>query len=211
MTEDKAKILLYSRKKFYREGFYKITMDEISSELRVSKKTIYKHFPSKEILVREICNLSTSDVEKHINSILENSDNVVEKFVKLMIMYSNFIIHISENWLRDLRIHAPEVGKHIDETRSEKINKIFSKLLVQGKKEKLIENYPSPIIIALFTSTLRAIINPDFLIANKFSIKDAFWKSYEILMKGILTDRGNKIFNKAKIKLQKEIKFEIIT
>ncbi|MBK7254925.1 MAG: helix-turn-helix transcriptional regulator, partial [Ignavibacteria bacterium] len=50
-TEEKEKILNYSRNKFHREGFYKTSMDEISSELHISKKTIYKYFSSKEKLL----------------------------------------------------------------------------------------------------------------------------------------------------------------
>jgi AcrR family transcriptional regulator len=35
-------------------GFHKTTMDEIAKELRISKKTIYKHFSSKDELVRAV-------------------------------------------------------------------------------------------------------------------------------------------------------------
>ncbi|MBL7128958.1 MAG: helix-turn-helix transcriptional regulator, partial [Ignavibacteria bacterium] len=50
-TDDRDKILNFARQKFHREGFYKISMDEIAKELHVSKKTIYKYFPSKEKLL----------------------------------------------------------------------------------------------------------------------------------------------------------------
>ena len=62
-AKDRKKILEHSRRKFHAEGFYKISMDEIAGDLRISKKTIYKHFPSKEELLKAICNDTTSIIQ----------------------------------------------------------------------------------------------------------------------------------------------------
>ena len=52
--KEKEKISNYSQEVFFKSGFYKITMDEIAQGLRVSKKTIYKYFPSKHILLETV-------------------------------------------------------------------------------------------------------------------------------------------------------------
>ncbi|HMS34369.1 MAG TPA: hypothetical protein PKC91_09795, partial [Ignavibacteria bacterium] len=109
-------------------------------------------------------------------------------------------------WLRDLSIHAPDIKKNIDEMKNEQVNKVFTKLLEQGKKDKLIENYPTPIIIASFNSSLKTVLNHDFLINNKFSLQNAFKITYEMILNGILTDAGKSKFKKAKVLLAKEIK-----
>jgi AcrR family transcriptional regulator len=204
--EDREKILKHSRKKFHREGFYKISMDEIASELRVSKKTIYKHFPSKDKLLEEICSDTSCEVMKIIDVIIDGKDDVVVKFVKILNMHSNFTMNISDKWLRDLTIHAPLIKKNIDEMKNKQINIVMKKLLEQGKKEKLIENYPSPIIINTFTASLMSVLTPEFLINNKFSMHDAFKITYEMLLNGILTENGKEKFRKTKTILAKEIK-----
>ena len=51
---EKDKILNYSKDRFFKDGFYKVTMDNIASGMRISKKTIYKYFTSKESLVESI-------------------------------------------------------------------------------------------------------------------------------------------------------------
>ncbi|MEO8665481.1 MAG: TetR/AcrR family transcriptional regulator [Ignavibacteria bacterium] len=205
-SEDREKILKYSRQKFHREGFYKISMDELAGELRVSKKTIYKYFPSKDKLLEEICSDTSCDIMKNVDTILDGEEDVVVKFVKLLNMHSNFTMNISEKWLKDLSIHAPDIKKNIDEMKNSQINKVLRKLLEQGKKEKLIENYPVQIIIASFTSSIMSVMTPDFLINNKFSIQDAFKITYEMLLNGILTATGKEKFKKTKALLAKEIK-----
>lgn len=205
-SDDKRKILKHSRNKFHNEGFYKISMDEIANELRISKKTIYKYFPSKEKLLEEICSDTSCEIMSKIEIIIEGKEDVVVKFVKLLNMHSNFTMNISDKWLNDLSIHAPGIKKNIDEMKNEQINKVFRKLLEQGKKEKLIENFPTPIIITSFNSSLISVLNPDFLINNKFSMQEAFKITYEMLLNGILTSTGKEKFKKIKALLAKEIK-----
>lgn len=204
-TEEKEKILNYSRNKFHREGFYKTSMDEISSELHISKKTIYKYFPSKEKLLEEICSGTSCDIANRLDNIVDGNDNVVIKFVRILNFHSNFSRNISDKWLRDLSIHAPDIKKNIDEKKNERINKVVEKLLEQGKKEKLIEDYPSKLIILAFNSSLTSALNSDFLINNNFSMHDAFRITYEMLLNGILTEKGKIQFYKTKTDLDKEI------
>ncbi|MBL0105776.1 MAG: TetR/AcrR family transcriptional regulator [Ignavibacteria bacterium] len=204
-SEEKEKILNYSRNKFHREGFYKTSMDEISSELHISKKTIYKYFSSKEKLLEEICSGTSCDIGNRLDSIVDGKDNVVIKFVRILNFHSNFSRNISDKWLRDLSIHAPDIKKNIDEKKNERINKVVEKLLEQGKKEKLIEDYPSKLIILAFNSSLTSALNSDFLINNNFSMHDAFRITYEMLLNGILTEKGKVQFYKTKTDLDKEI------
>ncbi|MBL7129233.1 MAG: TetR/AcrR family transcriptional regulator, partial [Ignavibacteria bacterium] len=199
------KILNFARQKFHREGFYKISMDEIAKELHVSKKTIYKYFPSKEKLLEEICKVTSEFLEKHVDEIVHDKTDVVTKFVKLLYLHSNFMMNISEKWLEDLRIHAPGIKCEIDDTRDEKIIFITTKLLEEGKKAKLIENYPAPIIISILTSSFAGIFNPDFIIQNKFSLQDAFEYTYDIIMNGILTNKGKEKYKKTKPLLSKKL------
>jgi len=206
LSEDRLRILKYSRSKFHSEGFYKTTMDELARELHVSKKTIYKYFPSKENLLQEICLDTSCEIMSKMESIIDGTEDVVVKFVRLLNMHSNFTMNISDKWLRDLSVHAPGIRKDLDEMKNEQVNKVFTKLLEQGKREKLIENYPTPIIIASFNSSLKSVLNHDFLINNKFSIHNAFKITYEMLLNGILTVTGKDKFKKAKVLLAKEIK-----
>ena len=204
--EESSKILKYSRQKFHKEGFYKTTMDELASELHVSKKTIYKYFPSKEKLLENICSDTSNEIMNNMEVIVEGKGNVVVKFVKLLNMHNNISLNISDKWIKDLSVHAPDLKKNIDEMKNHNINKVMKKLLEQGKKEKLIENYPTPIIILTFVSSLMAVMNHDFLINNKFTVQNAFKTTYEMLLNGILTESGKENFKKTKALLAKEIK-----
>lgn len=208
MTEvqlEKEKIIKFAEDKFFSEGFYKITMDEIAQELQISKKTIYKFFPSKEKLVEEISDDVINSVCGNVEKIVDCGENVVIKFVKMLYMYNNNLVKFSDKWYRDLQLHTPHIWQKIDKMRTEKIYMGAKKLLEQGKREKLVENYPSEIMVSAFVSTIRAVMNPEFILVNKFSMQQAFKYSYEMLLNGILTELGKQKYQETKKLFEREI------
>jgi len=205
INPEKDKILKFAQQKFFAEGFYKTTMDEISRELQMSKKTIYKYFPSKEKLVEEITDEMLNDAQCEIGAIIDSDDSAVIKFVKMLNKYMTNVNKFSERWYRDLQLHTPHIWKKIEVLREEKIIRGSKKLIEQGKREKLIEHYPAEIIIAAFISTIRTVMNPDFILANKFSMQQAFKYTFELLLSGILTVQGRELYEKAKLRFEKEL------
>jgi len=205
INPEKDKIIKFAQQKFFAEGFYKTTMDEISRDLQMSKKTIYKYFPSKEKLVEEITDEMLNDAQCEIGIIIDSEDSAVIKFVKMLNKYMTNVNKFSERWYRDLQLHTPHIWKKIEALREEKIIRGSKKLIEQGKREKLIEHYPAEIIIAAFISTIRTVMNPDFILANKFSMQQAFKYTFELLLSGILTVQGRELYEKAKLRFEKEL------
>jgi AcrR family transcriptional regulator len=205
INPEKDKIIKFAQQKFFSKGFYKTTMDEISRELQMSKKTIYKYFPSKEILVEEITDEMLSGAVCEIDNIVDGDESVVIKFVKMLHRYMNNTARFSERWYRDLQLHTPHIWTKIDKVREEKIIRGARKLLEQGKREKLVEHYPSEIIVASFIATIRSVMNPDFILANRFSMHQAFKYTFDLLLNGILTRQGKELYVKAKEQFEKEL------
>ena len=69
----KDKIMSKASDLFLKLGFKSVTMDDIAGEMCISKKTIYKYFCNKEILIEE----STAMVHAEIHSIIEQIVNNV--------------------------------------------------------------------------------------------------------------------------------------
>ena len=204
MSGDKyrIKILNYSRQKFFRQGFYKTSMDEISSELRISKKTIYKFFDTKEDLVSQIINYSLENDEIILDEIINSVDNVIIKFIRIMSYLQMRFSELSEYWLRDLQIHIPKKWEALDEFRVIKVNSVMKKLIEQGKREKSIKNLDSSLIIEITISSMRMILRNDFLTKNKLTVVDAYLQIFDLLLNGILTEKGKRMYNSEKRKIK---------
>jgi hemerythrin len=197
MSNDKEKILKTASDVFFSRGFYKIPVDDIAALLKMSKKTIYKHFATKEDLVREVAYLF---IKTHSNNIsnINNEYNAVEKLFYIFKYLGNMLININEKWFSDIQEQSPEIWTKIEIFRSRFMTQNISKIIEQGKREKYIVNYPSPIMINIFISSIRGIINPAFILNNKIPAFKALESTLNILINGILTVKGKNLMKKLK-------------
>ena len=72
----------------------------------------------------------------------------------------------------------------------------ISRLINQGKSEGYIVDYPTDIIVMFFVSSIRGIINPDFIIQRKLEPESIMQPTINLLMNAILTEKGKELFNK---------------
>ncbi len=198
MEEEKEKIFEYAIDKFLREGFYKTTMDDLASQLRMSKKTIYKYFPSKDELLKEVIFTFLSSRAAQIKAIIDSEENAVTKFFKLVEYLGSIIIRFSDKWISDIQMYTPLLWKEIDKFRTKMMYANLMKIIRQGINEGYFVDKPAEIVVTIFVSSLRGTVNPDFIMNNKFSVTTALDTTLEILMNGIMSDKGKKIFGRLK-------------
>jgi AcrR family transcriptional regulator len=194
---EKQKILIFASEKFMREGFYKTSMDSLATELQMSKKTIYKYFSSKNELVETVVKSFMTQVKQKIDSVIKEEDNSLIRALHLFEIMIEVTTKFSDKWIKDIRIHLPELWKTIDEFRTKRAYAVLGSIIQQGQKEGIIIEKPADLIIHLYVTAMRSIVNPDFLYYQKMSYKEAIQSTFEILFNGILTPNGKKQFKKS--------------
>lgn len=201
-TSEQDKILEFTHDKFIKEGFYRTSMDEIARDMQISKKTIYKFFPSKENLLEAVFDMRSRKVQVILNSIVDSDDDCVTKFVQILNTIKRNALNCSESWFRDIRLHAPHLHKKLEDLRAKKIYQIMTKLIEQGKREKLIENIPPLVLITAYVGAIEGVTNADFIMNSKFTMQDVMRITAEIFLNGFLTPLGREKYSTSKKKLE---------
>jgi AcrR family transcriptional regulator len=194
--EDQNKIIEMTEEKFFRDGFYKTTMDEVASEIKMSKKTIYKFFPSKEDLVTAIAKHFMAGVKSKVVPALNSDKNAIEKLAELNSILAKISQKVSTKRMDEIRTYFPSLWTEIDSFRTKMMFGNITKVIDQGKAEGLFIDYPTPIIMNTLVSAVRSTVNPEFILINNFSIAKAALYTFKIVIGGIVTEKGRKIFNK---------------
>ena len=194
--DDQAKIIEQVEDKLFKEGFYKTTMDNVASELGMSKKTIYKFFPSKDDLVMAIAKHFMNGMKNKIVPALSSDKNAIEKLAELIGILAKASEKISPQRMDEIRKYFPNLWNEIDKFRTQMMFGNITKVIDQGKAEGLFIDYPTSIIMNVLVASVRNIVNPDFILNNNFSIIEAARYAFKIIIGGIVTDKGKKIFNK---------------
>jgi AcrR family transcriptional regulator len=196
--EEMEKILGFARETFLKEGFYKITMDDIAARLHMSKKTIYKYFPSKEELVKDVMKTHMRLTLEKIKIHICQDSNAVEKLFDIFNIVGQNILKVNEKMIMDLQYYSPAIWKEVDDFRTKQITANFSKIFEQGKTEGYFINIKTGIVLSVFIASIRAIVNPEYALNSGINLQESFTAIIEILMNGILNEKGKKIFNKLK-------------
>ncbi len=195
-ADPRTRILEFAFKEFTQHGFNKYSMDELASNLKMSKKTIYSFFPTKEDLIREAVHSFFEMNAAIIKSFLEQDSSAVSKFIAVISHFSKVMQTFSNKWVHDLQVLTPELWSDIEKRRRLIISNVIAVLWKQGIEEGTFKPYPMEIVLQVYLSALNAVVNPGFISTLPYSVNEAFQIVTEILTNGFATEKGNKQIKK---------------
>ena len=136
----KDKIISKAKEMFLKLGFKSITMDDIACEMCISKKTIYKYFSNKELLIEESTQLVHKEVHETINSIVAKNYNAIEENFEIRRMFKEMFKSAETSPLYQLKKHYVEVYNKVLGSQIEICECCFRDNILKGISEGLYRN-----------------------------------------------------------------------
>jgi AcrR family transcriptional regulator len=202
-NDDEARILDAATDRFLNTGFYKVTMDEIASDLRMSKKTVYKFFPSKEVLLREIVHSIMKRVEAEVEGIAASEKPFEDKLTAVLVLVGKVMRRMSRPFMSDIQRFAPNLWKEMETFRRDHIFSKIQQMVRQAKREGVFrEDLDADLFFLVLTTAMQGIMNPLVLSQQPFSAEEAFKGIFSILYEGSLTDAARKRFQIKNVSLK---------
>ncbi|MEO7424446.1 MAG: TetR/AcrR family transcriptional regulator [Fibrobacteria bacterium] len=188
----KQRIMDQARSLFFRYGFSKVTMDEAAEALGMSKKTLYRYFPSKEDLLAEVTSAHTNQCDSEIRAICCRRELSPLERLKLTMSYVTGIYsQMSEALVHDLRRNAPEIWKQVEEHRQKTITSDFGSLIKEGRqKGQFRKDVDERLFVLIYSNVVRDILNPEVLSGLPFKPSHVFDTICKVLFEGLLTDKA---------------------
>lgn len=193
LDEDvKKRILDEARTLFFRYGFSKVTMDEAAEALGMSKKTLYRYFPSKEELLQEVTTNHMDECDTELKAICHRTELSPLERLKLTMNYITGIFSkMSEPLVHDLRRNAPEIWKRVEEARQKNIATDFGSLIKEGRqKGQFRKDVDERLFILIYSHVVRDILNPETLSGLPFKPSQVYDTICKVLFEGLLTDKA---------------------
>lgn len=172
-------------------GFYNVTMDELAGRAGMSKRTVYRYFSSKEEIIEAVLDEFMASAAGGIERII-----IVNEGKEPTEMFAELVKHFTQTAgkfinplvLGDLRMHYPHFWKKIEEFRTERIQHFIKLIMV--KKSHARDIHPQ-IFMAAFLASIRAVINPEFILDNGFTFDEAISQLVELFIYGFAGRNGN--------------------
>ncbi len=203
MPEDdiiKEKIMAHCHERFLKEGFAKITVDEIASELGMSKKTFYKFFTGKEDVVHQIMERIMGGVRTNIERIMQSDKSAVEKHSEIIAMLATNTSRLMPAFGQDIKKRMPQFWKRIEDFRRERISDVFNRLITQGVSEGTMRpEMNKRVFLMCVVSAIDGIMQPHILANESFSVSDAIREILSVFFVGALTQQGRIQFEQLRL------------
>ena len=192
--EIKDRILNQAEQLFLQFGYSKVTMDEIAASLGMSKKTLYKFFPGKEVLVKEMITSMKCSIDEHIEYVWNNEEmDFMDKLKSVMNFIGKQTTKLQGPLLEDLHKNIPEVWQEIHDFRKANAVSRFTTFINEGVKTGVFRNdIDRQLIVLFYLHAIQGLINPETLSQLPFSANQIFDAIIRIIFEGILTEEGRK-------------------
>ncbi len=186
MDEYREKIVRAARRMFFEHGYRNTTIDDISSQLGISKRTIYESFSSKKEILEAAVNRELEKFSWRINEIVEAEAEPLEKLWELY-RFSQGIVNlgVSTTAIKDLQNLLPDLWRKILVTREEVLIEI-GKVIDEGKRQGVFNpDINTDVTIATLVGALQTTLSSDFLIKSKLSLEEVFSSLFLLFTDGL--------------------------
>lgn len=153
----KDKIVNKAKEMFLKLGFKSITMDDIACEMGISKKTIYKYFANKELLIEESVQIIHKEIHEIITEITAKNYNAIEENFEIRRMFDDMFKTTDTSPIYQLKKHYPDVYEKVLEYQIQECEDCFRQNIEKGitqglyRKDLNIEAYVKFYYSLIFT------------------------------------------------------------
>ena len=191
MAEDTRELVIAeARRLFFLYGFRRITMDEIATNLRMSKKTLYGLFPSKEEVMRAVVFSIMVPKMAQIQGLMQETTTIADFFCGIIKVFRGLSHEISEPMMTDMRM-MPELWKEIEERRLAVLSRI-KEVVERGKQTgEVRQNLNVDLFLRVFMQIVNCIGNPTMMLELNLKPSELAEQIFSLFFYGIVpTERS---------------------
>lgn len=184
------RIIEGARRHFFAHGFRGVTMDDLAAELRMSKKTMYVHFPSKTALLETVIKDKLARAEAALQKAMASGE-FAEQLQALLASVRTETDEIQPPFVRDMQREATNLFATVQATRAGMIQRHFGQLLAAGQKAgRIRKDMPVELLINILIGAVNEAINPTRMTELGMTPKSGFAKVIEVFLNGVSTRDG---------------------
>lgn len=186
-------------------GVKSITMDEIASQLGISKKTIYQSFTDKDQLVGEVIHGIINDNKNACMACFSTSDNAIQEVFLTMQTLKKLFSGLNPAFVYDVERGYPALFKQFQDYKFSFIYEFLKNNIERGKMEELYRQELNVEMIARFRlETMMMPFKEEIFPRNKFSLLQLHQELIKFYLYGMATPKGYNLIAKYQLESEKK-------
>lgn len=187
----KERILHKATELFLSHGFKSVTMDDISAEMGISKKTIYEHFGTKTTLIAGV-SLHLFEIISHgIDEIRAMEKNPIQEMYEIKKFVMCRLKGEKASPIFQLQKYYPEIFNTIKQKQLGKMRECMTENLQRGIDKGLYrDNMDLGFVMRIYFLGMNGIKDESIFPRNEFSSKEIHEEFLSYHLRGIVTPKG---------------------
>lgn len=204
--EPRERIANKAHELFMRYGIRSVSMDEVASQLGMSKKTIYQFYADKDSLVADVIDIELDASQCECNQHKDKSENAIHEVFMAVDMLQEVLTKMNPNVLFDLEKYHPAAFKKHNEFKNKFLYTIIKENIEWGKRDGLYREEVNTEIMARFRlAATYLVFNPEMFPVGKNSLPTVVTEITDNFLYGLATAKGQKLIQKYKQQRLKSI------
>jgi AcrR family transcriptional regulator len=185
-----------------RLGIKHVTMDEIASQLGISKKTIYQFYKDKDALVMAVINFELEEQAIKCQHTQEIAENAVHEMFMILEDIQQLFKNMNPMTLNELQKYHPDAFNRIQTYKNEFMLRLIKANLVKGIKEGVYRKEIDPEILAIYRLETGLVpFNSQAYPFSKFDIGKVTLQIIENFVYGVMSLEGIKLMEQYKLQV----------
>ena len=176
---------------FMQNGIKSMTMDEISRQLGISKKTLYQYVSNKKELVKKVIELAIEEKQDCISQFYDPKKNAIDILMEITAFVQSTMKELHPSVIFDLKKYHLEAWKIMKDHDEKFIYANIKANIEHGIEEGLYrDNIKPEIITHFYLAMVNTIIDPDILAGSNFSGLEVHTEMMRYHIRGIASNKG---------------------
>ena len=189
--EIKEHIIQQSLSLFLKKGVKQVNMDEVATNLGISKKTLYVHFDNKQDLVHHCFQKHNDLVSEMINTSAAQFENAIDELFAIDESCSLFMKQINPYLLGELKRYYPNTWALIEQLKQKVLFNILKNNLNNGIEQGFYrKDIDVDIIAKLMISRIDALVNDEIFPLTQYDFRKLLTEIRIYHLRGISTLKG---------------------
>ena len=189
-----TQIIANATELFLTKGFKSVTMDDLASNMGMSKKTIYAYFKTKNDLVNAVTDYLFDIISTGIDHICEQDYNPIQELFTINDFVQKHLKNENSSPLYQLQKYYPKTHDKLIKKQFSVAHECVMENLEQGIEAKIYrENIHTDFIARLYFLTITGIKNEELFPKEIFPAHNTIITYLDYHIHGIATQKGLKI------------------
>ena len=186
-TELKQRVIQVALNEFLVQGIKAVRMDDLASQIGISKRTLYEMFKDKEELLMDCLLYSNQREKERVNDIRSKSKNVLEVILGVFLYSIEMLHETNKLFFEDIKKY-PAAYKLVQEVRNSDSKEKMA-FFRQGVEQGIFRSDINfPIVDELVKQQFNLLVNTDFFSHHPFL--DVYESIMFTYLRGISTVEG---------------------